>query len=288
MKKLPLLAAFAALALSATADSTVQAVLPFTYLGRVMDAQHLGFDTNHTATLRAYDASGTLLAQSATKFFPSSRNNYVLDIPLASPAIEGYAEVGAVLTVSVVADGVTWAGIVVDADRSSGTVVGKPGGVKVMDIVLANDKDGDGIDDDLLESLRAQWESSDYWKEGEEFDPKKDYDGDGVSTIDEALTGTDPFDSDDSLRIISYKPSAGDEAAPHEIAFPTVPSHVYALQKATSLSSNNWETISFLTAPDSSTPVNVLTRSSSGGAQTPTVYLLPADEKSAFFRVKAE
>ncbi len=51
------------------------AVNPFTYLGRVMDATHAGFDSNRVATISASDAKGTLLARSETFYRPDSRRN---------------------------------------------------------------------------------------------------------------------------------------------------------------------------------------------------------------------
>ena len=152
--------ALLALALCAAACAHAQqaAVNPFTYLGRVMDASHAAFDTNRVATLYAFDAGGTLLARSETFHLPGSRRNYRLRIPLADADTRGYSKSGAALSIAVEDDaGKVWSGVVVDAGGTNGlTTVGEPGGVYEVDIVLGEDADGDGIDDELRRRLEGQ------------------------------------------------------------------------------------------------------------------------------------
>jgi hypothetical protein len=264
------------------------AVNPFTYLGRVMDSEHKAFDADRSATVSAFDAAGEKLAQTDTYFLENSRRNYKLVIPLADDETDGYATPGAILSVSVKDnEGKTWAGVVVDADRADGTAVGEPGGVREVDIVLGEDKDGDGIDDALFKRLKAEWEDSDFWNPASNFNPRVDYDGDGVSTIDEALAGTNPFNTNSVLRITAFAAVAANAADRHSLEFPTAPGRAYVVQTADS-PTGTWSTVSAFLAPDAATPVNVLSRPSKGQAAPATVYLLPTFADAAFFRVKLD
>ncbi len=266
------------------------AVNPFTYLGRVMDASHAAFDTNRVATLSAYDADGELLARSETFFLPDSRRNYRLRVPLADAATKGYSQSGAMLSIAVEDDArKVWSGVVVDAGRAEGTVVGEPGGVREVDIVLGEDADGDGIDDALYARLKDEWEDSDAWAPDAAFDPNADYDRDGVPTIVEALAGTDPFNAKDSLRITAFEraaaPTRGSAAESFLMKFPTSSGRAYVVQTANA-PTGTWSDVAFFLAPEDGSPVNVIARPSTPGADPATVYLLPSTNSAAFFRVK--
>ena len=285
-------ALFILLALAHRAPAQQAAVNPFTYLGRVMDATHAAFDSSRVATLSASDARGTLLARSETFFLPDSRRNYRLQVPLADAETDGYSQSGAVLSISVEDDdGKTWRGVVVDAGRAEGTVVGEPGGVREVDIVLGEDADGDGIDDALYARLEREWEDSDAWMPGANFDPNEDYDHDGVPTIAEALAGTDPFRAEDSLRITAFElgaaPTRGSAAESLLLQFPTASGRAYVVQTANS-PTGTWSDVAFVPDPGDGTPVNVIARPSTTGAAPATVYLLPSTNSAAFFRVKVD
>lgn len=262
---------------------------PFTYLGRVMDSSHKAFDEDRSATVSAYGPDGKELAKAETFFREGSRNNYRLTIPLADGEADGYATTDAILTVSVKDnEGKTWSGVVVDEGQASGTAVGAPGGVREVDIVLGEDNDGDGIDDTLFKRLNDEWKGTLYsLGSNGAFDPHDDHDGDGVSTLDEALAGTEPFNPDSVLQITAFEMDT-DAMGRHVLTFsPTMPGHAYVVQTANS-PTGTWSSVSFQ-LPDSETPVNVISRPTKPDMDEPaTVYLLPSDKPSAFFRVKLD
>ena len=263
------------------------AATPYTFLGRVMDSTHVAFDGDRTATIEVSDEQGNLLVRTATFTRADSRRNYVLAVPMATGAANGYVVQDAALEIEVTDDlGKVWSGVVVDA------AAGAPGGVREVDIVLGEDQDGDGIDDQLYRRLKAEWERSEYWKAGETFDPTKDYDGDGASTIGEALAGTNPYDPEDMLRITAFSHMGGTRsrasASPvAALTFDAVGGHAYTVEEASDLAAKDWKPCAF-TLPGSDAPVNVLSVPATGYGPR-TVYLLPSSNAGrAFFRVRAE
>ena len=260
---------------------------PYTFVGRVMDAKHDAFSSNRVAKIEAANANGDILVQTKTFFRTDSRRNYALQVPMATSEADGYVVTNAAIDITVTDDlGKVWRGVVVDASA------GVPGGVREVDIVLGADTNGDGIDDSLYAQLEAQWEDSDYWRYGETFDPHKDYDGDGVSTIAEALAGTNPYDPQDVLLITAFAPAGRSRSRatgtpPMALTFHAIGGRAYTVEEATSLTAKDWAPREFFTQ-DSDTAVNVLSFPSGSGRTTSTVYLLPTSATNAFFRVRAE
>ena len=267
--------------LAVLAAGPIQAVSPCTYVGRLMDAEHVGFDANRVAEIAAYDASGNLVARTTTFYKPDSRRNYALRIPMASQAVDGALTTNSTVTIEVVEpNGTVWTGVVVDRDAT----LGGPGSLKEVDIVLAECTNAYGIDDGLLEDLYWAWRYSAYYKAGETFDPQKDYDGDGMSTLNEALSGTDPFDPADCLSILSFRRGSEKDV----LSFTCRPGRAYQLEVSESLTNPNWKAKEFY-RDESGTPVNVISVPAAGSSEAaPTVYLLPEVGKNAFFRIKSE
>ena len=287
-------AAVAALAIAvsfaasaANAITPAQAVSPCTYVGRLMDAEHVGFDSNRVAKIAAYDASGTKkLAEATTRYIADSRRNYALSIPMASQAVDDGTPVpGSTVTIKVTEpNGTEWSGIVVDNDAK----LGGPGSLKEVDIVLAECTNEFGIDDYLLDDLYWMWYNSPYYVDGEEFDPRKDYDGDGMSTIGEALSGTNPFDPNDCLSIVSFRRAGQIAGAKDVLSFACRPGRSYHLEVTDSLENPNWQPMEF-SRDENGTPINYINVPSTGSSEeTPTVYLLPQTGPKAFFRIKAD
>ena len=283
--------AVAALAVSVplavrSANSTpAQAASPCTYVGRLMDAQHVGFDTNRVAELAAYDASGNLVSTSKTFYKPDSRRNYALRIPMASKPVEGALTTNSTVMIEVTEpNGTVWTGVVVDQDAT----LGAPGSVKEVDIVLAESTNEYGIDDELLEDLYWAWQDSPYYVAGETFNPRKDHDGDGMSTLGEALSGTNPFDPNDCLSIVSFRRAGQDVGAKDVLSFECRPGRSYHLEVTESLESPNWQPMEF-SRDENGTPINYISVPAKGSSEeTPTVYLLPQTGPKAFFRIKAD
>lgn len=285
-------AAVAAIAIAtsfaAGAATPAQSVTPCTYVGRIMDAEHVAFDTNRVAEIVAYTEGGKKLAVARTFFKPDSRRNYALRIPMSSRNVSGMVTPGSKVRIEVTeANGTVWSGLLEDKDA----VIGGPGSVKEVDIVLANCTNPYDVDDDLLQDLYLAWYYSDCYEEGETFDPLKDYDGDGMSTVAEVLAGTNPFDSEDCLSILSYERGETKErsVAKDSLSFSCRPGRSYKVEVSDSLDTPNWKSAEF-TLDESGTPVNYISiPGSSQGGESPKLYLLPSpDKKKAFYRIKAD
>ena len=262
---------------------TPMASLPYSFTGRVMNSRHEAFDTNMVAVLEAKDADGNLLAKSKTFSRAGSARNYALTIPVSSGSAAGYAVKDDSLAIEVTdSEGFVWTGVVDNAK------VGAPGAVREVDIVLSEDLDGDGVDDELYLQLKAAWESSAYWTRGETFDINKDYDGDGVSTLNEALSGTDPFDPESKLSIVTYVRDVeyrGDGI----LEFETLGGHAYEVEETDNLASGTWTKRAF-SLDGGSTEVDVISEPSAPPyIFRRTVYLKPkeTDGPQRFYRVKA-
>lgn len=278
--------AFAVSLTARAADSTpAQAASPYTYVGRVMNAEHVGFDTNCVAEIAAYDASGKKVAETKTFYKPNAKRNYALQIPMASKAVDGTLTTNQTISIEVTDSyGDVWTGIVVGQDAK----LGVPGTVKEVDIVLAQCTNEYGIDDKLLEDLYSWWCESDYYVDGEEFDPRKDYDGDGMSTIGEILSGTNPFDPNDCLAILSFRRAGQDVGAKDVLSFACRSGRSYHLEVTDSLENPNWKPMAF-SMDENGTPINYINVPATGSdEETPTVYLLPQTGPKAFFRIKAD
>ena len=132
------------------------------------------------------------------------------------------------------------------------------------------------------------WRNSAYYVEGETFDPRKDYDGDGMSTIGEALSGTNPFDPNDCLSILSFRRAGQDAGAKDVLSFVCRPGRSYRLEVTDSLENPNWQMKAF-SIDENGTPINYINVPANGsGEETPTVYLLPQVGPKAFFRIMAD
>ena len=272
---LPLVLSLAAFSLSAFAAGPA-VCNPYTFIGRITDASHLAFDANRVATLSVAAADGTLLARSKTFFREDSRNNYFLSVPVSSSPAANCALQGDTVSVSVVDTmGKTWSGVINPA------TIGAPGTVSEVDIVLAEDGDGDGIDDALFAELEAGWEDSPAYDPSTAYHPAScDSDGDGVSDLDEALSGTNPFSGDDLLAISAFDPAL------QTVSFKPVGGHSYVIEQSSDML--DWSSTGFSTDDADTSPTrSVLPVPASADSTPRTLYLFPTSSP-AFFRISVQ
>lgn len=261
------------LALSASAAHNPVLCNPYTFVGRIVDSHRVAFDADRTATLyaRATTPASNLLARSTTFTRTDSPRNYALQIPMADTALDGYAVTNDTVSVSVVDDeGRTWSGVINPA------VIGTPGTVSTVDIVLAEDADGDGIDDALWEELFMGWTYSKYWNGSDNYDPRQDTDGDGIPDLDEAQLGTNPFDPADVLAIQDFNPS--DES----ISFVSSGGRAYTVEQTSDF--KTWSAISFSLDETNAPPQDYLSIPASSPTTLHVLYLYPS-ASPAFFRI---
>lgn len=155
----------------------------------------------------------------------------------------------------------------------------KPGTAQRIDYTIAEDEDGDGLPD--------VWEWWQIWMHYDcpnlpdspaAFDPKADYDGDGMSNLQEFFAGTDPFEKTDLLAITSIAKVPGANLL--QIKFTTSIDHTYHLLMSETLTDPVWTPVA--TASDPSTAAAYVAYAGTG--REITVYV-DATVSSGFFKI---
>lgn len=274
---LALLAVGAAFAASTT---TSVAIAPFTFAGRIVDYMHVAYDADASVEIRLKSADGTLLAKTTTATSGSTVYNYVLYVPVATAQTSRYACVGDSVTFEFVdPSGNVYTGLVASVDA----VIGNPGAVKRLDVVLATDEDGDGIADEYMEYVEYLM-----WKAGKEgpYDPKDDSDGDGVSNDAEYLAGTNPYDATDRFTIQEMAIESGKDGYV-AIRIPVKEGRVYSILHASSLAGAVWEKALFTEDADAEPSKTFIT---TGATETGyrTIFVKKSDEAQHFYKVQVE
>ena len=172
------------------------ALPPFTFVGRVTDYDHVAYDSDQVATVRAFAEDGTELANATTYFARDSFYNFKIDIPLTSAEAEGRAKVGdKVKLVFTDPEGRVFNGVVPEDNA----VVGNPGEYRRISVMLDEDENKDGVGDTYV--YYNWWHLSEMGLGLADFDAEADYDGDGQNNRSEFIAGTSMFDAEDVFNV---------------------------------------------------------------------------------------
>jgi hypothetical protein len=206
--------------------------------------------------------------------------NYVAEIPLdsdTSPYREYALRSGA---------GVTFA--VVDANNREMPLyaltpipaVGRPGTTRRLDLSAGLDSVGDGLTD----AFRQLIADASYGQitTPEEVLPDDDFDGDGMSNIDEFRSATDPTWADDVLHVAQFRPVQGRVA----FEFFAVEGVAYSICGASELDADGrfiWNHVPWAIDPDAALQDTPFT----GRGSLATLYL-PLDQPIKIFKLSVE
>ena len=176
----------------------------FAFAGRVTDYAHVGYDADQQVEVRVKAMDGTLLAKTLTGTSGKTGYNFAVDVPVSDTPANGRVTPGTPVQIEFVdPDGVVFQGLVAAGDA----VVGKPGEVKKLTVVLATDADHDGVADEYVDALAFLM-----WKNGKStYEATADWDGDGVNNYNEYVAGTNPFDKTDKFSVRQMATDAGYE-----------------------------------------------------------------------------
>ena len=280
MKKTSLLVALLCAAGAASAATTPASISPFTFAGRIVDYRHAAYDADSSVEIRLKDADGALLARTTTETSGQTVYNYVLVVPVSTTKASRYACVGDKVAFEFVdPQGSVYTGLVASADA----VIGNPGTVRRLDVVLATDEDGDGVADQYLSDVKfLMWQAG---IEGD-YDPKADYDGDGRTNYEEYLAGTNPCDKSD---VFTVRQMALEKGVENYVALTITvrEGRTYSVVTSDSLASGAvWRPVSFSEDAGAEPSADYLTtgRMESG---TRTIYV-KKDGPQRFYKAKIE
>ena len=271
------------------AQTPVLVLCPYTIAGRVVNFDGIAFDADDQITLYVRNTAGAVLAKTSV-FDPGSPTawNYRIEVPMASAAADGYAVSGDMLLLSVVdAKGTVYEGFLQGEDA-----VARSGGTVHLRLMLAEDANRNGIAD--LYEKSKEYDMYLEGKEGETFDPAKDYDVDGISNYNEYLAGTDPFDKNDFFRIsgvTSLKKATDNKEIPDDliaISFEANAGRTYIVNEASALDGErtSWQRGVFRLDPDSEVTTERVTNDKNTWSMR-TVYLIK-NGPTRFYRLEME
>lgn len=155
----------------------------------------------------------------------------------------------------------------------------KPGTAQRIDYTIAEDSDNDGLPD-TWEWLQMwmHYDNPDMPDSLEAFDAKADYDGDGMTNLQEFFAGTDPFEKTDLFAITSIGKVPGTKLV--KICFTTSRDHMYHLLVADSLAKPVWTPVA--TTQD---PARACTYTSYAGTGHEITVYVDESVAGSFFKV---
>lgn len=259
---------------------------PFTFAGRVTDYAHCAYDQDQKVEIRAKTTDGKLIAKTTTATGGKSAYNYVLEIPLASAAVQGYVRSEDRLVFEFAdPDGVVYERLV-SADDAK---VGNPGELRELNIALAKDENGDGIPDEYVD-----WLAYLMWRNGKaEYDPDADWDEDGANNRAEYVAGTNPFDPTDRLSVREMAEEKGYEGY-LKFTFLANQGRSYTVDTTERLENGKlraenggWRPAKFIDAEDGAEKGRLNT-SSTKAADYRVIYVLKENLQQQFWKLKVE
>ena len=281
MKKLMMLSAL--IALGAWTAWTAS-VLPYgTYLvkGTFVGDYNTVLREDASATIQVMRKDGTVIADAGVLAANAEGVNFILEIPVASPATSKACEVGEVLDCALKIEGEEPLTVPACLKVKSPTEVGIFSICCTPVKAFVNPKDGTTVEIPVAYIAEAQ----SYLPAGETYDPWKDYDSDGVSNYAEFLAGTIPFDASDHLRVLAFGPKGGKLA----LKFEHVGGHVYAVSSAPTLEKPAWAKRRVRKTVDGDELDQVLAEGGDGEPGATEIYITPvADAASEFFKLEAK
>lgn len=255
------------------------AFVPFTFAGRITDYAHIAYDADSVVEIRLKNEDGDLLAKATTKTSGGTSYNYVLPVPVSTQPMSGYATVGETVTFEFVDPyGRIYRGLVSVDDA----VIGNPGTVKTLDVILATDSDKDGVADEYVESIE-------YWMwinniEGP-YNPNADYDGDGQSNYAEYVAGTNPCDKLDRFSVRQMALEQGIEGYVR-LRVPVTQGRSYSVVGTPNLENPDWKPTAF-TQDAGKAPNEMYLNTGAAEVGYRTIFV-KKDGPSHFYRVKVE
>lgn len=283
----PLSAAFAILALAATAENFPLGT--YVYRGSVMNYKHEVCSSADSLTVQAVATNGNVLASCrVTDPVAKSGVNFVLEVPVATEASGRSAAIGDELRCVVRSDaGQTSVSTAAMPKVAAANAITNLNVVSASSTAFSNEGEGGGtvlVSDDYIAGL-APWMRK-YGKSA--YDPFADWDGDGISNYNEYKAGTNPFDPSDRLRITAF---AARHDAPTLLSFEYAGGHLYTLDASTSLTNETWKAEAFRV--ESADASQQKTLSVPGNEYedvgVTTLYLSPAaDSPSMFYTIRVE
>ena len=216
------------------------ALPPFVLTGRVVDYGGAGLKS---AEVRVRKGS-LLLARSAVGSFGEDTSaNYSVAVPMSNKEIPTAAKAGDLLSVEIDT------GSSVYTDTNLNVSAASPGRTIKLNLKAASVTNGKGVADQYLRDIKYDLE--DMGLSMEDYDPKADYDGDGVSNYAEYLAGTDAFDpADVGLKILSWRKVEGNDGV-MEATFLPGRSRAYSVERS---ATGGEEPVSFEHRPHQTDP----------------------------------